>query len=101
MKEITHKIDCYVRKDGKWEWRITAANGNIVATSGSQGYNNQKDCEAAAENVCKAVKFGTLLILWREDQLLMNRAPAIDVRPPKHRQSRRRKTEEETEEKED
>jgi len=44
----TDKGVCEIYKDesGKWRWRATAANGNIVGAS-SQGYVNKSDC---AEN---------------------------------------------------
>jgi uncharacterized protein YegP (UPF0339 family) len=34
----------------KWRWRLRAANGRIIATSG-EGYTNYADCLAAGEAV--------------------------------------------------
>lgn len=45
------KLHCFKRTDGKWAWRLTADNGNIVATDGSQGYSNYADCQAMADKV--------------------------------------------------
>ena len=33
--------EIYQRKDGKWAFRVKAANGRIVATDGSQGYESK------------------------------------------------------------
>jgi uncharacterized protein YegP (UPF0339 family) len=46
----TDKGVCEIYKDGsgKWRWRATAANGNIVGAS-SQGYVNKSDCVANAK----------------------------------------------------
>lgn len=40
----------YTRSDGKWAWRLVV-NGNIVATDGSQGYDNESDCRQMADRV--------------------------------------------------
>lgn len=40
----------YKRTDGKWAWNLTV-NGNIVATDGGQGYENEDDARAVAERV--------------------------------------------------
>ncbi len=34
----------YKDNAGKWRWRRTAANGEIVGAA-HEGYNNRKDCE--------------------------------------------------------
>ena len=44
-------LHCYKRNDGKWAWRLTADNNRIVATDGSQGYDNYSDCQAMADKV--------------------------------------------------
>jgi uncharacterized protein YegP (UPF0339 family) len=44
-------LHCYKRVDGKWAWRLTADNNQIVATDGTQGYNNYGDCQAMADRV--------------------------------------------------
>ena len=33
--------EVYKRNDGKWAFRVKAANGQIVATDGSQGYETK------------------------------------------------------------
>ncbi len=35
--------ELYKRADGKWAFRVKAANGEKVATDGGQGYNNEAD----------------------------------------------------------
>lgn len=33
----------YRRSDGRWAWRVVAANGQVVATDGGQGYERRLD----------------------------------------------------------
>ncbi|NIL86530.1 hypothetical protein RhoFasGS6_03934 [Rhodococcus fascians] len=40
----------FKRSDGKWAWRLVV-NGNIVATDGSQGYENKADCRTMADRI--------------------------------------------------
>lgn len=40
----------YPREDGKWAWRLKV-NGRIVATDGSQGYDNEADARDMADRV--------------------------------------------------
>lgn len=40
-----HHVETYEREDKKRGWRITVG-GDIVATDGGQGYENEKDCLA-------------------------------------------------------
>jgi uncharacterized protein YegP (UPF0339 family) len=42
------KIEIYKREDGKWAWRLKAANHEIIATDGGQGFENRDDCAASA-----------------------------------------------------
>ncbi|MBT1610648.1 MULTISPECIES: YegP family protein [Curtobacterium] len=39
------------RSDGKWGWQLKANNGQIVATDGSQGYENESDAREMADRV--------------------------------------------------
>lgn len=41
----------YQRKDCKWAWQLTADNGKIIATDGSQGYEKEADARAMADRV--------------------------------------------------
>ena len=43
------RAQVYERPDGKWDWRLLAANGKIVATSGGQGYERRR----VAEKMCR------------------------------------------------
>ena len=44
-------VEVYKRQDGLWDWRLNAANGQIVATSGGQGYTERNDALAGWLNV--------------------------------------------------
>ena len=41
----------YERADKKWAWHLEADNGQIVATDGGQGYENEVDCQAEADAI--------------------------------------------------
>jgi uncharacterized protein YegP (UPF0339 family) len=47
-------IEVYKRTDGKWDWRMRAGNGEIVATSGGQGFNERGDAVESVELVLEA-----------------------------------------------
>lgn len=38
------------RKDKKWGWQLVS-NGNIIATDGNQGYDNESECREMADKV--------------------------------------------------
>jgi uncharacterized protein YegP (UPF0339 family) len=40
----------YKRTDGKWAWRLVS-NGNVIATDGGQGYENESDCRTMADRI--------------------------------------------------
>ena len=39
------------RKDCKWAWHLEADNGAIIATDGSQGYENEADARDVADRI--------------------------------------------------
>ena len=39
----------------QWRWKITASNGNIIASS-SEGYFNRKDCEHNLKITMEAIQ---------------------------------------------
>ena len=41
----------YRRDDGLWDWRRIASNGQVVATSGGQGFSERNDAAEGAERV--------------------------------------------------
>lgn len=41
----------YTRSDGKWAWRLTASNGQVIATDGGQGYENESDARQMADAI--------------------------------------------------
>jgi len=41
----------FQRDDKKWAWRLTADNTQVIATDGSQGYENVKDAEEMADRI--------------------------------------------------
>jgi len=43
--------EVYRRHDGKWACRIKAANGQVVATDGGQGYESKTDARSTLEKV--------------------------------------------------
>lgn len=47
---MTIKRVLYRRSDKKWAWRLVV-NGKIVATDGSQGYENESDARTIADRV--------------------------------------------------
>jgi len=44
-------IEVYKREDGKWAFRVRAANGEIIATDGGQGYENRGDAERTVKQL--------------------------------------------------
>lgn len=48
------KLEIYRRADGKWAWRVRAANNQIVATDGGQGYENETDAMTMAGRLLDA-----------------------------------------------
>lgn len=40
----------YKRVDGKWAWRLEV-NDKVVATDGSQGYENEEDARDMADRI--------------------------------------------------
>jgi uncharacterized protein YegP (UPF0339 family) len=47
------KGEVYKRADGKWAFRVKAANNEIVAVDGSQGYNAKADAKSTLEKLMK------------------------------------------------
>ncbi|MGZ4588559.1 MAG: YegP family protein [Mycobacteriaceae bacterium] len=45
--------EVFKRHDGKWAFQVKAANGQIVATDGGQGYDHKAD---AVETVTKRIR---------------------------------------------
>jgi uncharacterized protein YegP (UPF0339 family) len=41
-------LEIFQRTDMRWDWRVLANNGNIIATSGNQGYENRGDAAQVA-----------------------------------------------------
>jgi uncharacterized protein YegP (UPF0339 family) len=41
-------LEIFQRTDMRWDWRVFANNGNIIATSGNQGYENRGDAAQVA-----------------------------------------------------
>jgi uncharacterized protein YegP (UPF0339 family) len=47
------KGEVYKRADGKYAFRVKAANGEAVATDGGQGYNHKADAKATLEKLMR------------------------------------------------
>jgi uncharacterized protein YegP (UPF0339 family) len=43
--------EIYKRSDGLFDWRLRASNGQIIATSGGQGYTERNDAQEGADRV--------------------------------------------------
>jgi uncharacterized protein YegP (UPF0339 family) len=41
----------YERPDGKWAWRLTAEDNQVIATGRSQGYDDELSARAIADQV--------------------------------------------------
>lgn len=41
----------FKRSDGKWAWNLKADNGEIIATDGGQGYDNEADARNMADRI--------------------------------------------------
>ncbi len=46
------------RADGRWAWQLTADNGQVIATYGSQGYENQSDAQRMGDQVISGTYAG-------------------------------------------
>lgn len=44
-------LTVWQRADRRWAWHLKADNGQIVATDGNQGYENEADCQSMADRV--------------------------------------------------
>ncbi len=47
------KGQVFKRHDGKFAFRILAANGQIIATDGGQGYDHRTDAKATLQKLMK------------------------------------------------
>jgi uncharacterized protein YegP (UPF0339 family) len=45
------RLSIYQRADGDYDWRLQDRNGQVVATSGGQGYTRRQDALRALLNV--------------------------------------------------
>jgi len=45
------KRTVYQREDKRWGWRLRADNGRIIATDGSQGYEDESDARNMANRI--------------------------------------------------
>lgn len=43
----------FKRADGRFGFRVTASNGQVVATDGNQGYSAKSDARSALEKLLK------------------------------------------------
>jgi uncharacterized protein YegP (UPF0339 family) len=49
--ELMAEQKLYKRPDGRWGWRLKADNGRIIATDGTQGYENESDARSMRDRV--------------------------------------------------
>lgn len=51
-------VEIYRREDELYDWRLVADNGDIIATSGGQGYTERNDCFEGLTRVARAFRGG-------------------------------------------
>jgi len=51
-----HVVWIYRRQDHKFDWRRVAGNGEIVSTSGGQGYDHEDECILMAREMNPGVE---------------------------------------------
>lgn len=49
------RFETYVRADGLVDWRLVASNGEIVSTSGGQGFRDTTDARRAISRMIAIV----------------------------------------------
>ena len=52
-------VEVYQRADGLFDWRLRASNGQIIATSGGQGYVKREEAAAGWIRTQDAAEFIT------------------------------------------
>ncbi|MBK5305427.1 MAG: DUF1508 domain-containing protein [Frankiaceae bacterium] len=52
--------EIYKRTDGKFGFRVTAANGQVVATDGGQGYSGKSDAKSTLEKLLSGAYAGEI-----------------------------------------
>lgn len=50
---MARKGEIYQRKDGKWAFRVKAANGEAVATDGGQGYESKSSAKSTLQKLMR------------------------------------------------
>lgn len=50
-------IEVYERADEKFAWRLRAANQQIIATDGGQGYDKKADAVSMADRIIRKGEF--------------------------------------------
>ncbi len=48
-----YRDEVYKREDGLFDWRMIAPNGEIVSTSGGQGYTERNDAQEAIDKIIR------------------------------------------------
>jgi uncharacterized protein YegP (UPF0339 family) len=57
------KGEVYQRNDGKWAFRVKAANGEIVATDGGQGYSAKADAQTTLTKLINGAYDGPITVV--------------------------------------
>jgi uncharacterized protein YegP (UPF0339 family) len=55
--------EIYKRSDGRWAFRVKASNGQIVATDGSQGYEEKDSAESTLQKLMSGEYDGQVTVL--------------------------------------
>lgn len=61
------RAEIYRRPDKRWDWRLKGANGEIIATSGGQAFNERNDAKEAADRVLAASFDEDFVLAYVED----------------------------------
>lgn len=63
---MSARAEVYTRGDGLYDWRIIAANGEIVATSGGQGFTERNDAKEALWRVKDLIRGYSLPVVTKD-----------------------------------
>ncbi len=63
-----YRSETYKRADGLWDWRLFASNGQIVSTSGGQGFTERNDAQEAVNMILNVIATEGLMAVESMDE---------------------------------
>lgn len=72
---MSSRFETYQRNDGLIDWRLKAANADVIATSHTQGFRDRTDAERSIRGVAYAI----LDMLTPEDVLAGGAIDVVDL----------------------